>query len=184
MPPGKGLEPMKALKKVARGSADFIEVYLPIGVFVIMFLTFLVNVFFRYILRNPQNWTFEFCVNAFVVVGLLGACAAYRREDHVVFDLLYNVLTPRGRSIMRMISHIIVIVVLLLALPAAAWYLWRLPSVTSIMRIPERYIFAVFPIMLLSMILRSAYRLALDVKAFWNKSYLQTYNADAKDGLI
>jgi TRAP-type C4-dicarboxylate transport system permease small subunit len=183
MPSGKGLEPMKPLKKVARGFADFIEVYLPIAVFVIMFIAFLVNVVFRYILRNPQNWTFEFCVNAFVVVGLLGACAAYRREDHVVFDLLYNRLGARGRNLMRLISHAIVIVFFLIALPPTAWYLWRLPSMTSIMRIPERYLFAVFPIMLVSMVLRSAYRLAMDIVAFRNKTYVQTYNVEAKDEL-
>ena len=76
---------MGQIKKVARWLADFIEVYLPIAVFVMLFLAFLINVFFRYVVRNPQNWTFELSINAFMVVGLLGACAAYRKEDHVVF---------------------------------------------------------------------------------------------------
>ena len=74
---------MKKLRKAVRWFIDFIEVYLPIAVFVALFLAFLTNVFFRYVVKNPQNWTFEFSVNAFVVVGLLGACAAYRKEDHV-----------------------------------------------------------------------------------------------------
>ena len=65
---------MRQIKKAGRWFADLIEVYLPIAVFVALFLAFLTNVFFRYVVKDPQNWTFEFSVNAFVVVGLLGAC--------------------------------------------------------------------------------------------------------------
>ncbi len=61
-----------------------------------MFIVFLLNIFFRYVLKNPQNWTFEFSVNAFVIVGLLGACVAYRLEDHVVFDLVYTTAESPG----------------------------------------------------------------------------------------
>ena len=72
---------MTLLKKVARWFVDFLEVYLPIAVFLLMFISFLTNIFFRYVLKNPQNWTFEFSTYSFVVLGLLGACAAYRNED-------------------------------------------------------------------------------------------------------
>ena len=175
---------MRQISKVARRVADFIEVQLPIAVFVMLFLVFLTNVFFRYVLKNPQNWTFEFSVNAFAIVGLLGTCAAHRREDHVVFDLLYTRLTAKGQNILRMISSVIVIVFFSMALPGAIRYLVKLPAVTSIMKIPFRYLFLPFPIVLLSMVLRSAYRLVLDIKAFRNKSYLQSYNTGDKGGLI
>ena len=64
---------MEVLKKIGRWIADIIEIHLPNAVFVVLFLVFLLNVFFRYVLRNPLNWTFELSVNAFVIVGLLGA---------------------------------------------------------------------------------------------------------------
>jgi len=175
---------MKLLKSIGRGFVAFIEVYLPIAVFVLMFIAFLVNIFFRYVLRNPQNWTFEFCVNAFVIVGLLGACAAYRKEDHVIFDLVYAQRTPRGQSIMRIVSHAVVIATLLVALPLTLRSLWQNPAVTSIMKIPDRYIFASYPVMLVSFIIRSTYRLVLDIKAFSARTYAQTYNTEAKDALI
>jgi TRAP-type C4-dicarboxylate transport system permease small subunit len=172
---------MRRLKQAARWFADFVEVYLPITVFLMLFLAFLTNVFFRYVVRNPQNWTFELSINAFVVVGLLGACAAYRKEDHVVFDLLYARLSSKGQNILRMISYVIVIVFFSLAIPAAARYLWKLRAVTSIMRIPDRYIFVSFPILMASTVIRSAYRLALDIKAFRDKTYVQTYNSEDRD---
>ena len=175
---------MKLLKQAARWFVDFLEVYLPIAVFVLMFITFLVNVGFRYILKDPQNWTFEFSVYSFVVVGLLGACAAYRKEDHVVFDLLYAELKPRGQNILRIISYLIVIVSLAAIIPASVKYLLKLPTVTSIMKIPEGIIFMSFPVLLVSTVCRSIYRLVLDVKAFRNKTYVQSYNAEEKDALI
>jgi TRAP-type C4-dicarboxylate transport system permease small subunit len=175
---------MLRMRTAARRFADFIEVQLPIAIFVMLFLAFLINVFFRYVVRNPQNWTFELSINAFVIVGLLGACAAYRTEDHVVFDLLYTRLKPKGQNILRMISYVIVIVFFLVALPGTIRYLVRLPAVTSIMKIPLRFVFTAFPILMISTILRSAYRLRLDIKAFRNKTYVQTYNTEEKDDLI
>lgn len=175
---------MGALRKAVRWVADFFEVHLPIAVFVMLFLAFLTNVVCRYILRNPQNWTFELSVNAFVIVGLLGACAAYRKEDHVVFDLLYTRLGSKGQNILRMLSSVVVIVFFTIALPGSIRYLVRLPAVTSIMRIPLRFIFLPYPILLISVVLRSAYRLVLDIRAFRDKSYVQTYNVGDGDALI
>ena len=175
---------MSRLKRLGRWIADFFEVYLPIAVFVVLLLAFLINVFFRYILRDPQNWTFELSVNAFVIVGLLGACAAYRKEDHVVFDLLYARLGPRGQSILRMVSHAVLVAAFLIAIPLTFRYLVNLPSVTSILRIPDRYIFSSFLILLISSAIRSAWRLALDIQAFRSRTYVQRYNREEKDALI
>ena len=175
---------MGVVKKIFRWFADFVEVHLPIAVFVMLFLAFLTNVVCRYILRNPQNWTFELSVNAFVIVGLLGACTAYRKEDHVVFDLLYTRLDSKGQNILRMISSVVVIVFFAIALPGSIRYLVKLPAMTSIMRIPLRFIFVSFPILLISSVIRSAYRLVLDIRAFRNKTYAQSYNIGDRDALI
>ncbi len=175
---------MKLLKRIGRGIVDFIEIYLPIAVFLAMFVVFLINIISRYVLRNPQSWTFEFSTNAFVVVGLLGAGIAYRLEDHVVFDLVYARRSPRGQALMRMISCAIVIVFLAIALPSTLRSLWNNPAVTSIMKIPDRFIFAVLPVMMISMVARSVYRLVLDIRAFRNKTYVQTYNTEEKDALV
>jgi TRAP-type C4-dicarboxylate transport system permease small subunit len=175
---------MKLLKRIGRGIVDFVEIYLPIGVFVAMFLVFLLNIFARYVLKDPQNWTFEFSVNSFVVVGMLGACVAYRLEDHVVFDLVYSHRAPRGQAIMRVVSLVLVIVFVAIALPSTLRSLWNNPAVTSIMKIPDRYIHAVIPVMMVSVLVRSAYRLALDLRALAKKTYVQTYNTEEKDALV
>lgn len=175
---------MGQLKKVAQWFIDFIEVHLPIVVFVMLFVVFLINVFFRYIVHNPQNWTFEFSVNSFLVVGLLGACTAYRAEDHVVFDLLYTRINEKSKNIFRMISYVLVIIFFSMAIPGSIRYLIKLHAVTSIMKIPLYIIFSSFPILLISTVLRSAYRLVMDIKAFKNKTYIQLYNIDKEETMI
>jgi len=175
---------MERLKKIAHWFADLIEVYLPIAVFVLLFIVFLINVFFRYIVHNPQNWTFEFSVNSFVVVGLLGACTAYRAEDHVVFDLLYTKVNEKSKNIFRMISYVLVIIFFSIAIPGSIRYLIKLPAVTPIMKIPLYIIFSSFPILLISILFRSVYRLVMDIKAFRNKTYVQLYNTDEEETLI
>ena len=112
-------------------------------------------------------------------------CAAYRTEDHVVFDLLYTRMKPKGRNSLRIISFIIVIVFFIIETPAAIRYLIKLRAITPIMKIPRRIIFSSFPILrLISTIFRSTHRLILDVKALKNKTYNQTYNTEEKDLLI
>lgn len=175
---------MVKLKKMIHWVADFIEVYVPSVVFLSLFIVFLANVFFRYVLHKPQNWTFEFSINAFVIVGLLGAALAHRKEDHVVFDLVYSALSAKRQNFFRILSNSIVIVFFGLAIPPSIRYIVTLPSVTSIMKIPEGIIFACLPILLISTFLRSAYRLILDIKSCKAKIYVQEYNTQDKDGLI
>ena len=129
----------RTIKKVAKGLSDLIEVWVPMTVFVALFLAFLINVFFRYVVGNPQNWTFEFSINAFVIVGLLGACAAYRAEDHVVFDLFYSNMSARGQNILRMIGYVVVVILFAIALPGSIRYVLKLRAMTSIMRVPLKY---------------------------------------------
>jgi TRAP-type C4-dicarboxylate transport system permease small subunit len=169
---------MSRLKKTGRLAVDSIEVYLPIALFILLFLAFLTNVFFRYVLRDPQNWTFEFCVYSFVVIGLLGASAAYRKDDHVVFDLVYNKLSPRGQNVFRLIGSAIVAVCFVAALPTCTLYIMELPSKTSIMGIPEQAFFVSLIILMVSTVIRFVYYFVLDVKAFRSRTYVQTYHTD------
>ncbi len=76
------------------------------------------------------------------------------------------------------------IVFLLVALPLTVSSLLNNPAVTSIMKIPDKYIFSVLPVMMISIIVRSVYRLVLDIKAFARRTYVQTYNTEEKDALI
>jgi TRAP-type C4-dicarboxylate transport system permease small subunit len=176
---------MGRLKKVTRWFVDFIEIQLPAAVFLILFVAFLINIFFRYVVKYPLNWTFEVSVNAFVIVGLLAGCIAYRMEDHVAFDLLYVKLKPKGQNILRIFSGILIVVFFTIAIPFFIEYLWKIRGEsTSILKIPFYIIFSSLPIMMISADIRAAYRLVMDFKALKNKTYVQLYNTEEKESLI
>lgn len=175
---------MIKLKKAARLFMDFFEIYLPSAVFLSMFVVFLINLIWRYVFRNPQNWTMEFSINSFVIIGLLGACVAHRMEDHVVFDLLYASVGQKGKTVLRILSNLLIALFISLALPGTIKYLWQHPAITAIMKIPQNIIFSSFAILLIFSAVRSAYRLVQDVKSLLNATYEQTYNTEEKESLI
>ncbi len=175
---------MAHLKKILKFLVDIVEVHFPIIVFITLLFAFLINVFFRYVLRAPLNWTFELSINAFVIIGLLGACTAHRKEDHVVFDLLYTRVNQKFKNILRIISSAMIIIFFMMVLPGTITYLLKLRAVTSIMKIPLSIIFFSFPILLISTVLRSMYRLYHDIKTLRDKSYVQSYNNKDKEMLI
>ena len=98
--------------------------------------------------------------------------------------MVYAKLSPKIQNLMRVVSYVFVIAFFAAAIPPCLIYLAKLPSVTSIMKIPERFLFLTFPIFLISTVCRSAYRMVLDIKAFWKKTYVQSYNTGEKEALI
>lgn len=175
---------MTTIKKIGRWIADFTEVWLPIAIFVLLFIVFLINIIARYVFKSPINWTFEASINSFVILGLVGSCTAYRQEDHVVFDLLYVNASLKGKNIYRILTHLLVFIFFLIALPASIKYVFTLPAVTSILKIPLKIIFSSYLILMVSTILRSGYRLYQDIRSLIDKTYDQKYNTEEKDVLI
>lgn len=175
---------MTTIKKIGRWISSFVEIWLPIIFFILLFIFFIANIVARYILKTPLNWTFEASANCFVLVALLSCCTAYRQEDHVVFDLFYDRAKPKKQNIFRIITHLIVFVFFLLALPQTVIYLIKLKAITSILKIPLNIIFFSYLIFLVSTTLRSGYRLYLDIRSLANKTYEQKYNMEEKETLI
>ena len=87
---------------------DIFEVYLPCASFGIMFLTFILSVFFRYVVRHPLTWSMEIIVIGFIWTVVLGACYTMRHRSHVKFTLLYDRMAPRPAAIIRILGNIII----------------------------------------------------------------------------
>ena len=64
----------------------------------VMFLAFLLQIVFRYVLNFPVGWTSELTVIAWVWGVLWGAGFVMSEREEVRFDLLHGALRPRARS--------------------------------------------------------------------------------------
>lgn len=96
------------MKKVLLFLRDIIEIYVPAASFTIMFLTFILQVFFRYVIRHPLTWTQEIIVLGFVWTVIFGACYTMRQRTHVKFTMIYDKLQPRPAALLRMLGNIII----------------------------------------------------------------------------
>jgi TRAP-type C4-dicarboxylate transport system permease small subunit len=86
-----------------------------------MFVSFLLQIFFRYVLNRPLGWTEEVTVLCWVWVVLW--CAAFLLSDaeEVRFDIIYSAV-PRGvKRVFVVVSSVALIVLLVISIPAT----WR-----------------------------------------------------------
>src|SRR4051795_10876715 len=86
-----------------------------------MFVSFLLQIFFRYVLNRPLGWTEEVTVLCWVWVVLWGASFIVADADEVRFDIVYNMVSPRVRRVFTILASVALIVLIALSLPAT----WR-----------------------------------------------------------
>ena len=87
-----------------------------------MFISFLLQIAFRYFLSRPLGWTEEVTVLCWLW-GVLW-CAAFVLSDHeeIRFDIVYDLVPKRVRRTFTVISSIALIVLLAISLPATWHY--------------------------------------------------------------
>src|SRR3954468_7137564 len=86
-----------------------------------MFVSFLLQIVFRYVLNRPLGWTEEVTVLCWVWVVLWGASFIVADADEVRFDIVYNMVSPRVRRVFTILASVALIVLITLSLPAT----WR-----------------------------------------------------------
>lgn len=119
-----------------------------------MFLTFVLQIFSRYIMNEPFGWTLEVCLTLWVWLVFWGNAFVVRHEDHVKFDVLYNYVRPGTRRIFALIGSASIIIGLGIAfLPTWDWIDFLRIKKSAILKIPMRTIFSIYMIFLVSAII-------------------------------
>ena len=87
-----------------------------------MFVCFLLQIAFRYVLNRPLGWTEEVTVLCWLW-GVLW-CAAFVLSDHeeIRFDIVYDAVPKRARRVFTVVSGIALILLLAISLPATWSY--------------------------------------------------------------
>ena len=141
------------MKKVLLFVRDIFEVYVPVISFSVMFLVFILQVFFRYVIRHPLTWSMEVVVMGFVWTVVFGACFTMRHRSHVKFTMIYDRLAPRPAAITRILGNIIIAVTFLSLVYASYRYAIFIGfQKTPVFRITLTWIFMPFVYFLCSII--------------------------------
>ena len=141
---------MKKLLSVAR---DIFEIYIPAVAFMAMFISFVLQVFFRYFINMPLTWTQDIIVIGFVWTVLFGACYTMRAGRHVKFTMIYDMLKPKGAALSRLLGDLIIVVAfIVLIVPSWNYSFFLYFQKTPVFRINYTYVFIPFVYLILSVI--------------------------------
>ena len=140
-----GVLNMNLIKNLYKRALDFLEVFIPCVTFSVLFVTYVIMIIYRYLFHAQINWIYELSMIAFVWTVMLAASYASRKEDHIMFTMLYDRLSPKGQLICRILGDIIIVIFMLVLLPkpyAAIRFLAI--KKTPLLKIPFNIVFAPF----------------------------------------
>jgi len=121
-----------------------------------LFGVFLVQITARFGFNRPLPWTDELAVVLYLWV-ILWACAFMVPErDHVAFDLLWNSAGPRARRVMRIVGHLLMGSLAVVAIPASWDYVhFMARESTPVLGLSFEWVFLPFVLLLLALAGRS-----------------------------
>ena len=128
------------------------------GLFLAMFIVFLVQITARFGFNKPLPWTDEAAVILYIWVIMWAATAVVPEREHVVFDLVWNSVGRRSRQAMRIVGNLLIGGLSLVAIPASWDYVKFMGREGSpVLDVPFSWIFLPFVLLLISLVLRSAW---------------------------
>lgn len=139
-----------------------------VALFGAMFVTFLLQVFFRYVLNRPLGWTDELTLLLFPW-SVFWACAfLVPLRAHVSFDLLYTAAPSGGRRLLAGLAAAILAGLFLCALPATLDFVrFMARERTPVLGWRYDLLFACFPLFLMAVAARAALHLRALARRGW-----------------
>jgi TRAP-type C4-dicarboxylate transport system permease small subunit len=124
--------------------------------FAALFGVFVLQVMSRFVFDHPLPWTDELAVVLYVWIILWACATMVPTREHVMFDLLWQEVSPRVRRWMALAGHSLLGSLSLWALPACWDYVsFMSREVTPVLDIPFSWVFLPFVLLLISLVVRS-----------------------------
>ena len=121
----------------------------------VMFVAFMIQITFRYLLNLPIGWTHEISVVLWVWLVLFGAAFVIREREEIRLDLLYGAVSGRTRRLMAAASAIALVALFGASLPAVYDYVTFMKvERTAYMKIRFDYLYSIYVVFALAMIVR------------------------------
>lgn len=120
-----------------------------------MFLAFLLQIAFRYLLGLPIGWTHEISVILWIWLVLWGAAFVVREREEIRFDILYGAVGPGPRRLMALVSGVALIALYVISLPAVVDYVTFMKvERTGYLKIRFDWLFSIYIIFAVATIIR------------------------------
>ena len=156
-------------KKIWTSFQKLAEIFCVIG-FAALFLTFIAQVFFRYVMNDPLPWSQEVAGILYVWIVCVGAATIVKEREHVSFDLIYAHVQPRNRRILALIGAGLTLVVLVACFYGNYDYVqFTARQKSPTLRLPMNVVFSGFAVFMLLVIINSAIRVVRLKRKDWDR---------------
>lgn len=144
-------------KTVAKRAYRFAEFVLAM-LLLAMFVAFLVQISFRYLLDFPIGWTSEITVITWLWLVLWGAAFVVTEAEEIRFDLIYSGVGPRARRGMAIVTAVAILVLYGMSLPAVVDYVTFMKvQSTAYLKIRFDLLYSIYVIFAVAVIVRYAW---------------------------
>ena len=125
------------------------------GLFLALFVVFIIQITARFGFNQPLPWTDEAAVILYIWVILWSAAAVVPEREHVVFDLVWNSVGRRARFVMRLLGNLLIGGLALVGLPASWDYVRFMAREGSpVLGIPLMWVYLPFVFLLMALVIR------------------------------
>ena len=121
----------------------------------VMFVAFLVQIVFRYLLNFPIGWSSELTIITWLWVVLWGAAFVVRESEEIRFDLLHGAVGRRTRRAMGVVAAVAVVILYGISLPATFDYVTFMKvEKSAYLKIPFDWLYSIYLIFAVAVIVR------------------------------
>ncbi|HVK91846.1 MAG TPA: TRAP transporter small permease subunit [Mycoplana sp.] len=120
-----------------------------------MFVVFLLQIVFRYLLNLSIGWTHEVSVALWIWIVLFGSAFVVRESEEIRFDFFWASASDRGRRVMTLVFATALVVAFGVSLPAVVDYVMFMKvEKTAYLKIPFDYLYSIYVVFAVAMIVR------------------------------
>lgn len=141
----------KVLGEWLRGRAENVLAMMLLG----MFVVFMMQIAFRYLLNLSIGWTHEMSVALWIWMVLFGTAFVVREVEEIRFDFFWSAAGNNSRRVMQTISSLALIAMFGISLPAVIDYVsFMKVESTAYLKIRFDYLYSIYVVFAVAMIVR------------------------------
>ena len=145
------------LGKLGKKAADVVGGFL----YLTLFGVFIIQVIARFFFDQPLPWSDELVVILYIWVILWAAAFMVPEREHVVFDLVYHLASPKVRHFMSILAHLMIGGLAAWGLPASWSYIRFMEREgTPVLGLPFMWVFLPFAFFLVSLVCKGLWAIA------------------------
>ena len=146
-----------ATRQIAKRLTRFAE-FVAAMLLAAMFVAFIVQILFRYLLNFPIGWTSELTVITWLWLVLWGAGFVVTEAEEIRFDLIYGSAGRRARRVMAIITAVALLVLYGMSLPAVVDYVTFMKvQSTAYLKIRFDWLFSIYVLFAVAVLVRYAW---------------------------